>query len=603
MSEPSRTPGAEDAPEPAVAPDDSASAGPARRPGLHSVARRVFIPSAALILVFVAFTLIFTDTMTSVMATLQRDVVGGFGWYYILLVAVFVAVAIWIGVSRFGDIVLGQDDDEPEFSMPVWFAMLFATGMGIGLVYWGVAEPLSHYVDPKPGVEGSPSRLAQQALSQSYVHWGIHAWAIYVIVGLALAYSIHRKGRPVSIRWALEPVLGDRVKGWWGDAIDVVAIIGTVFGVATSLGFGVLQISAGLEYEDVVDSSTTLQIVLIAFITGIATLSVVSGLGKGIKWLSNGNMIAAAFLLVVVLVLGPSLFLLENFVQSIGYYLANVLQMTFDNTVFQGEAGRDWQASWTTFYWGWWISWAPFVGVFIARISKGRTVREFVAGTLLVPTVVTFLWFSVMGGSALYRNMFTDDPVSGASIAAGNGVDQDTALFDVLSALPGGSIWVGLAIILVALFFVTSSDSGSLVVDMLASGGDPNPPVWSRIFWAVTEGLVAAALLLAGGLDALQTAAILIALPFSFVTIGMLVSVLKAFREEHSVMVRAERRAVHERLTTSVSSSVTDTITTQFGEWFGVGSAIAGPTSTHRGRGGRRRVRGAEGAEDVPNGS
>ncbi|SDS74617.1 BCCT family transporter [Paraoerskovia marina] len=537
------------------------------RKGIHSVAPRVFYPAAGLILVFVLVTMIFTDTMESVMATLQADVVGAFGWYYILLVAVFVAVAIWMGVSRFGDIVLAKDGDEkPDFSMPAWFAMLFATGMGIGLVYWGVAEPLSHYISPKPGVEGSQAELAQQAMAQSYLHWGVHAWAIYVIIGLALAYAIHRKGRPVSIRWALEPLFGDRVKGRLGDAIDVIAIIGTVFGVATSLGFGVIQISAGLGFVGLATPGTALQIGLIAGITAVATLSVVSGVGKGIKWLSNGNMVAAAFLLVVVLVLGPTLFLLQDFVQSIGYYLANVLQMTFDNTAYQGEAGQEWQASWTTFYWGWWISWAPFVGVFIARISKGRTVREFVGGTLLVPTAVTFLWFSIMGGSALYRQMFTDNPL----VAEGESVNTDTALFQLIGDLPGGPVWVGLAIILIALFFVTSSDSGSFVVDMLASGGDPNPPIWSRIFWAITEGLVAASLLLAGsgGLGALQTAAILIALPFSFVMIGMLFALIKAFREEHNAILRAERKRNRRLLTEHVTEQVTEHVSEQLDDYF-----------------------------------
>nr|WP_239073284.1 BCCT family transporter [Sediminihabitans luteus] len=554
--------------------------------------RGVFLPAAILVGVFVAATLIFTDWMTEIMATLQRDVVGGFGWYYILLVAIFVAFAIWMGVSRFGDIVLGKDDDEPEFSLPAWFAMLFATGMGIGLVYWGVAEPLSHYMEPKPGVEGTPARLAQQAMAQSYVHWGIHAWAIYVVVGLALAYSIHRRGRPVSIRWALEPLLGaERVRGRLGDVIDVVAIIGTVFGVATSLGFGVLQIGAGLEFTDIATSTTALQLVLIAVITGVATLSVVSGLGKGIKWLSNGNMVAAAFLMIVVLVLGPTLFLLQDFVQSIGYYLSNVLQMTFDNTVYQGEAGREWQASWTTFYWGWWISWAPFVGVFIARISKGRTVREFVSGTLLVPTVVTFLWFSVMGGSALYRQMFSAEPM----VPEGGEVDSNTALFDLLGHLPGGTIWVGLAILLVALFFVTSSDSGSLVVDMLASGGNPNPPVWSRIFWAVLEGAVAAALLLAGGLPALQTASILIALPFSFVAIGMMLSVAKAFRAEHGAILRAERRRNREVLTHRVTTDVTQNLQKGWPEYFGVGSAVVRGRRGPRPGNGPRSGRGGHG--------
>jgi choline/glycine/proline betaine transport protein len=523
----------------------------------------VFYPAAGIILLFVLATLLFTDTVSAVMDTLQRDVIGGFGWYYVLLVAAFVVLALWMGVSRFGDIVLGKDDDEPAFRLPVWFSMLFATGMGIGLVYWGVAEPLTHYVSPKPGLTGSDASLAQAAMGQSYLHWGVHAWAIYVVAGLALAYAIHRKGRPVSIRWALEPLLGDRVKGRLGDAIDVAAIVGTVFGVATSLGFGVMQIAAGLGYLGVVQPSTALEIGLIGAITAVATLSVVSGLGKGIKWLSNANMVIAGVLALVLLLVGPTLFLLREWVQSLGYYLQNVLRLTFDTTAFQGAAGLEWQSSWTIFYWGWWISWAPFVGVFIARISRGRTVREFVLGTLLVPTIVTTLWFSIFGGSALHRELerpgsMLDDGV----------VNTDTALFQLLGSLPLPGVLSVIAIVLIAVFFVTSADSGSLVVDMLASGGNPNPPTWSRVFWAGTAGLLAIALLLAGGLSALQTAAILIALPFSVVMIGMAISIVKALRVEHAAIVRAERRAARQALTEHVTTRVHASISEQWEEAF-----------------------------------
>ena len=508
-------------------------------------------------------TIFFTDTVTALMNTLQRDVIGVFGWYYVIVVAGFVVFSLWMGLSRFGDIVLGKDEDEPLFRLPVWFAMLFATGMGIGLVYWGVAEPLSHYVSPKPGVEGSDPALAQAAMGQSYLHWGVHAWAIYVVAGLALAYAIHRKGRPVSIRWALEPLFGDRVKGRLGDVIDVVAIIGTVFGVATSLGFGVLQIAAGLGYLDVVQPSTALEIGLIAAISALATISVVSGLGKGIKWLSNGNMILAGVVLVLVLALGPTLFLLREWVQSLGYYVQNIVRLSFDTTAFQGEAGLEWQSSWTIFYWGWWISWAPFVGVFIARISRGRTVREFVLGTLLVPTVVTTLWFSVFGGSALYREL--TEP---GSMLVDGAVDTDTTLFQLFDGLPLGNVLSVVGILLIVVFFVTSSDSGSLVVDMLASGGNPNPPTWSRIFWAGVSGLLAIALLLAGGLQALQTAAILIALPFSVVMIGMAVSTVRALRVEHAAILRAERRAARTALTEHVTTRVSESISEQWEELY-----------------------------------
>ncbi|ARU52567.1 choline transporter [Cellulosimicrobium cellulans] len=524
---------------------------------------RVFYPAAGIILLFVLATVFFTDTVTALMNTLQRDVIGVFGWYYVIVVAGFVVFSLWMGLSRFGDIVLGKDEDEPLFRLPVWFAMLFATGMGIGLVYWGVAEPLSHYVSPKPGVEGSDPALAQAAMGQSYLHWGVHAWAIYVVAGLALAYAIHRKGRPVSIRWALEPLFGDRVRGRLGDVIDVVAIIGTVFGVATSLGFGVLQIAAGLGYLDVVQPSTALEIGLIAAISALATISVVSGLGKGIKWLSNGNMILAGVVLVLVLALGPTLFLLREWVQSLGYYVQNIVRLSFDTTAFQGEAGLEWQSSWTIFYWGWWISWAPFVGVFIARISRGRTVREFVLGTLLVPTVVTTLWFSVFGGSALYREL--TEP---GSMLVDGAVDTDTTLFQLFDGLPLGNVLSVVGILLIVVFFVTSSDSGSLVVDMLASGGNPNPPTWSRIFWAGVSGLLAIALLLAGGLQALQTAAILIALPFSVVMIGMAVSTVRALRAEHAAILRAERRAARTELTEHVTTRVSESISEQWEELY-----------------------------------
>ncbi|MFC8923595.1 BCCT family transporter [Cellulosimicrobium sp. NPDC057127] len=524
---------------------------------------RVFYPAAGIILLFVLLTVFFADAMTTAMSTLQSDVIGVFGWYYVLIVAAFVVFSLWMGLSRFGDIVLGKDEEEAQFALPVWFAMLFATGMGIGLVYWGAAEPLSHYIAPKPGVEGSDPALAQAAMGQSYLHWGIHAWAIYVVAGLALAYSIHRKGRPVSIRWALEPILGDRVKGWLGNAIDVVAIVGTVFGVATSLGFGVMQIAAGLGFLDVADPSLGLEIGLIAAITVIATFSVVSGLGKGIKWLSNGNMVLAGVVAVLVLLLGPTLFLLREWVQSLGFYLQNMLRLTFDTTAFQGAVGLEWQSSWTIFYWGWWISWAPFVGVFIARISRGRTVREFVLGTLFVPTIVTTLWFAIFGGSSLYREL----TVPGSMLEDG-AVNQDTVLFQLLADLPLSTVLSVAAIILIVVFFVTSSDSGSLVVDMLASGGNPNPPTWSRIFWAVLEGLLAIALLLAGGLQALQTAAILIALPFSLVMIGMAVATIKALRVEHAAIMRVERRQARAALTEHVTTRVTESISEQWEELY-----------------------------------
>lgn len=520
-----------------------------RPPGrLSSIAPAVFIPSVGILLVVVVLSIAFPDQVGDVLASAQSNVITSIGWYYTLAVSGFVVFAVWMGVGRFGDIVLGQDDESPEFNLPTWFAMLFAAGMGIGLVFWGAAEPLTFFTDPKPGVEGSEADLANAAMTQVFLHWGFHAWAIYVVVGLAMAYAIHRKGRPVSIRWALEPLLGDRVKGRIGDTVDVIAVVGTVAGVATSLGLGVQQISAGLVSLGVVDEApTSLQVILIAVITVVATVSVVSGVGKGMKWLSNANLLIAGLFALSILVLGPTLFLLRDFVQNIGNYLADIVPLSFNTSAFAGADGIAWQSTWTTFYWGWWISWAPFVGVFIARISRGRTIREFVAGVLLVPTLVTALWFTILGGTAIMRQMQDGDLLN-----ADGGVTSENVLFDLLTGLPAGTFLSGVAIILITIFFVTSSDSGSLVVDMLASGGDPEPPTWSRVMFSVLEGLVAAGLLIAGGLGALQTGAILTAVPFSVVMIAMAFATYKALKAEHREINRLARRArireMHEEL-------------------------------------------------------
>ncbi|WP_084469516.1 BCCT family transporter [Jiangella gansuensis] len=566
---------------------DRGSSPPPLRTTRGGVAPGVFYPAMVIVGLAVIVTIAFPDDIGSALSEIQTDIVGGFGWYYVLVVAAFVIFAIWMGVSRFGDIKLSKDDEEPEFSLVAWFAMLFAAGMGIGLVFWGAAEPLIHYDTPRPGTNGGGAvdgdghgmegigadgaDLAQQAMAQTFLHWGFHAWGIYVVVGLALAYAIHRKGRPVSIRWALEPLFGDRVRGWIGDVIDTVAVIGTLFGVATSLGLGVSQIAAGLVSMGVIDDAGDGTLVtLIIVITAIATVSVVTGVGKGIKWLSNANLGLAAIFLVFMLIVGPTVFLLRESVQSIGVYLQNVLPMTFHTSTFTGDDGQAWQGVWTTFYWGWWISWAPFVGVFIARISRGRTIREFVAGVLIVPTTVTFLWFAVLGGSALHRQLFGEGGlVDQSQDAMFDRVVSENVLFDLVGDLPLGGILSVVVVLLVAIFFVTSSDSGSLVVDMLASGGDPDPPTWSRVLFAVLEGAIAVALLLAGGLAALQTGAIVTALPFSVVMILMMVATYRALKAEHRVLQAAQRRQRREELRRQIQEHVTDDLTGNFDEHFG----------------------------------
>ncbi|MGO2053996.1 BCCT family transporter [Glutamicibacter sp. 287] len=524
------------------------------RLGKGGIAPAVFWPSLIVIVAVALFAIFLPNAADTVFKGVQNWIVTNLGWYYMLIVGGFVALVIVIGFSKLGRITLGNDGEKPEFGLFSWFAMLFAAGMGIGLVFYGVGEPLIYAtVDPKPGWEGTEAELAGLAMAQTFIHWGLHPWAIYAVIGLALAYAIHRRGRPVSIRWALEPILGDRVKGWLGDVIDVLAIFGTVFGVATSLGLGVQQISSGMEAIGLVDSvDNTLLVILIVIITFLATMSVVSGLGAGIKWLSNINLSMAGLLMISVLLLGPTLFLFQNFVQSIGVYLANLMNMTFDVGAFQqGEAAQTWFSSWTVFYWGWWIAWAPFVGIFIARISRGRTVRQFITGVLLVPTIVGFLWFSVMGGSGIFRQFFgAGDMVQDGAVSA------EGSLFQILGDLPLGSILSVVAIILVAIFFITSSDSGSLVVDMLASGGHPNPPTWSRVLWAVLEGVLAAALLMAGGLQTLQAGSLATALPFSVILILMAVATLKGLRHESKALEVIEAKLRLEKVTEHVSDEL-----------------------------------------------
>jgi choline/glycine/proline betaine transport protein len=510
---------------------------------LSHIAPRVFWPAGIVILAMVLFGAIFTDAAYTALTETRDWISNVLGWYYVAIIATFIVFSLAIGASRYGRMKLGQPDSKPEFSTMSWLAMLFSAGMGIGLVFWGVAEPLAHTQFPPGGesrLEPESVAAAQEAMNVTFVHWGIHAWAIYVVVALAIAWAVHRKGRPLSLRWALEPLLGERVRGWLGDVVDILAIGGTIFGVATSLGLGVLQINAGLDDLGILAPSTGAQMAIIAVITGTAIWSVITGIHKGIKWLSNTNVVLAVALLLFVLFAGPTLFLIREFFEAIGFYAQNVLRTTFTTYNFFGADGEATMTGWTAFYWGWWISWAPFVGMFIARISKGRTIREFVFAVLGVPTIVSFLWFSVLGGTALQRQLFGEGGLEA--------FPSEQALFSVLDGLPLSGIVTAVAVLLVCTFFVTSSDSGSLVVDMIASGGKTDPPKTTRVFWATMEGLVAAVLLWVGsvvtvqvageevanpGLTALQAASIAAALPFSVVMLGMCWSTLRALQSEY----------------------------------------------------------------------
>ena len=484
----------------------------------------VFFISAALILAFVLFGAVFPQQAGSVFDALQARIVHDFGWFYILAVALFLIFVLFLMFSRYGDVRLGPDDSEPEYSYLSWFAMLFSAGMGIGLLFFGVAEPIQHYAKPPVG-EGGTIEAARQAMILTFFHWGVHAWAIYIVVGLALAYFAFRRGLPLTLRSGLFPLIGKRIHGPIGHAIDIFAVLGTMFGVATSLGFGVLQVNAGFSHLFGLPVNTTVQVILIAVITGMATLSAGTGLDKGVKRLSELNIILAIALLIFVLCAGSTVFLLQAYVQNIGAYLGAVVQRTFRMYAYEPNA---WLGEWTLFYWGWWISWSPFVGMFIARISRGRTIREFITGVLLVPVLFTFLWMTVFGNTAISLDLSGAAPI--VQSVANN---MPVALFEVLEQLPLSVIASGIATLLVITFFVTSADSGALVIDMITSGAVPNPPVWQRIFWAICAGVVAAVLLLAGGLKALQTAALASALPFAVVMLFICYGLLRALQTEN----------------------------------------------------------------------
>ena len=525
----------------------------------------VALPTAVIVLGFVGLAALAPRWLDDLLKAANTSVVNGLGWYYSLIVAAFVGFALLVAFGPYGNITLGPDDEPPTYSMVSWFAMLFAAGMGIGLVFWGVAEPLSHYGRPTPGTPGeTPSATkAQEAMTTSFLHWGLSAWAVYIVVGLAIAYTVHRKGRKVSLRWVLEPLFGRRVRGWLGDVVDVFAIVGTLFGVAASLGFGASQFTSGLEYLGFLQSNIWVLLIVIAVITSLATCSVLSGLDRGIKWLSNANLLLAAVLAVAVLVLGQPLFVLREFVQTIGDYLSNFVHLSFRTLPFHDSEGKKWLGEWTTYYWGWWISWSPFVGIFIARISKGRTVREFVMGVLAVPTLVTFLWFSIMGGTALWQQLHG----SGDLVKDDGTVDKVNALFQVLQHMPASGVLIIGFLILLVVFFVTSADSAAFVVDMVATGGEQDPPVLTRVMWAILGGGIAAVLLWGGaaaggnltaGLDALQTMTIIAAAPFSVVMVLACLATLRAFSNEHRQRLSLENRILRREMTEHVMDKVTE---------------------------------------------
>jgi choline/glycine/proline betaine transport protein len=446
------------------------------------------------------------------------------GWFYMGVVALFFIWIIYLACSKYAHIKLGPDDSSPDYSYGSWFAMLFSAGMGIGLLFFGVAEPITHFNSPPVG-EGNTVEAAQNAMLFTYFHWGLQAWTTYIVVGLSLAYFSFRHGLPLTMRSALYPIIGERVHGRIGHSVDVFSVLGTMFGVATSLGIGALQINAGLNYLFQVNISEITQVLIISVITGFATISVVSGLDAGIRRISELNIVLAILLLAFVLLAGPTAGLLGSFIQNIGNYLSNMTSLTFNLYAYQPN---EWMGEWTLFYWAWWISWSPFVGIFIARISKGRTIREFILGVLLVPTGFTFLWLSIFGNSALFIELGGD----GGAISAATLNQMPTALFVLLEQLPWTTVVSMVAVLLIVTFFVTSSDSGSLVIDTITSGDNKDSATWQRLFWAVSQGIVASVLLVGGGLAALQAATLSSALPIAFIMILMCLGLARKLKTE-----------------------------------------------------------------------
>ncbi len=486
----------------------------------------VFSVSASVIVLFVLIGAIFDQPMKLVMDYVQNFIITYAGWYYIAVVAFFLIFVFWLLISPYGSVRLGKDNEDPDYSYLTWFSMLFSAGMGIGLLFFSVAEPMMHFANPPRGGEPHTIEAARTAMTITFFHWGLHAWAIYIVVALSLAFFGFRHGLPLSIRSALYPLIGEKIHGWMGNVVDILAVFGTLFGLATSLGLGVMQVNAGLDYLGLLSVSTTNQVILITVITIMATISVVTGLDVGIRRLSELNLLIALVLLLFVLFAGSTIFILSSFIQNLGNYVTQFIPMTFRTDAF---IGLEWQKSWTMFYWAWWISWSPFVGMFIARVSRGRTIREFIGGVLFVPTIITFFWLTVFGNNALFIEMFGE-----GGMAAAVADNIPTAMFVMLNNMPLSSITATLATIVVVIFFVTSSDSGSLVIDIITSGGQLEPPVGQRIFWALTEGAVAAVLLITGGLLALQTAAITTALPFSLIMILICIGLVQGLRAEVS---------------------------------------------------------------------
>ncbi len=476
-------------------------------------------------IIFVMWGAFFPDHLAAIMGQAQDFFLTAFGWFYQFAASFFLLFALFLAFSKYGKIKLGKDRDQPEFNRVTWFAMLFSAGMGIGLLFYGVSEPISHYAAPPYGGESfaSTNESALLALRFTYLHWGFHAWSIYAVVALSLAYFKFRKGAPGLMSATLYPIFGEKVKGPLGYTIDIFAVFATLFGVCASLGLGAQQINAGLNYLIGIPISFGVQLIIIGVITVLFIISASTGIKRGIKYLSNTNIILATILLVIMLIVGPTMFLINLFTHTLGQYIQNLPQMGLQISPFN-EASAAWTQGWTIFYWAWWISWSPFVGMFIARVSKGRTVREFVIAVLVAPTLVCAFWFAIFGGTGIYLDLIQGVDVAGQSL--------ETALFFVYEHLPLGGILSVVTVLLISTFFITSADSATFVLGMQTTEGNQDPSVLIKVSWGLILSASAIVLMASGGLDALQTAIIVSAFPLTFILLGMSLSILKEFKGE-----------------------------------------------------------------------
>ncbi|MFO7818450.1 MAG: BCCT family transporter [Desulfovibrionales bacterium] len=463
---------------------------------------------------------------------LHRLIIENFGWSYLLSTLFFLVFSIALAMSKFGDLKLGQDHEKPQYSYFGWFSMLFAAGMGIGLIFWGVAEPLSHLASPPVNIESGSGQAAAFAMRHSFFHWGLHPWAVYIVMSLSVAYFSFRRGMPPLISSCFYPLLGERIFGTLGYLIDILSVLATVFGIVTSLGLGALQITSGLASVTPLVDNFTSTLGVIAVVTVLFLFSSMTGLDKGIQILSKTNILLAFLLLGFMLVVGPTAYIFNVLTTTIGSYFSSLLDMSLSTNPFQGY---EWTKDWTLFYWAWWISWAPFVGLFVASISRGRTIREFVLGALAVPTLLTFVWFSVFGGAGLHLELETE-----AEFAGLVSENVSVALFELFSFYPLTPVLTSIAVILLMVFFVTSADSATYVLAMMTSGGELRPANWKKIVWGITVSITACILLFSGGLEALQRMSITAALPFTAIMLLLCYCLWLG--------MRYERRQPHKKL-------------------------------------------------------